>query len=283
MALSAGYLLASQAERLYMTQTGMVGSIGIVMAHHDISKAEEKAGVRVTLLHRGARKVDFNSSAPLTTEARAWAEGLLDERYEQFVSAVVRGRGVDAEAVRDTEAGILHGAAAVSSGLADGIASYRDVITEFSSFLSTSKGRTKFAAAASASAIPQKEGTRVSDLNQQADAAAAPDLTELRKQMRAEVQAEFAEISAICEVAGRPQLAAKFITEGKSKAEVLDALRTMRASADNNDVEIESAILPDAGASVPAAERYGRTAMQAKPEKSCAQMMRESLGLKGAA
>ena len=44
-ALSAAYAIASAADRLYVTRTGEVGSIGVVAVHVDESGADAKAGL----------------------------------------------------------------------------------------------------------------------------------------------------------------------------------------------------------------------------------------------
>ena len=53
-ALSAAYAIASAADRLYVTRTAEVGSIGIVAAHVDESGADAMAGRKWTLVHAGA-------------------------------------------------------------------------------------------------------------------------------------------------------------------------------------------------------------------------------------
>ncbi|GIX11637.1 S49 family peptidase [Elioraea sp.] len=49
-ATSAAYAIASTAERIYVTQTGEVGSIGVVAAHVDQSGADAKAGLAWTFI-----------------------------------------------------------------------------------------------------------------------------------------------------------------------------------------------------------------------------------------
>lgn len=52
---SAAYALACGAERLYVTRTGGVGSIGVVALHIDQSGADAQAGLRYEYLSAGAR------------------------------------------------------------------------------------------------------------------------------------------------------------------------------------------------------------------------------------
>lgn len=104
---SAAYCLASSASHLVVTRTGGVGSIGCWSAHVDFSGMLEKDGVKVTLVFAGDRKVDGNPYEPLSDRAHAQMKEECDRIRTMFVSAVARNRGVDAQALLDTEAGIF--------------------------------------------------------------------------------------------------------------------------------------------------------------------------------
>lgn len=119
-AMSAGYALLSQATRVFVPQSGEVGSIGVVTTHMDLTAAAAQQGVRVTHVYAGARKVDMSPFAALSDEAKARLAGDVSQLYEQFVGVVARGRpGLTPEQVRATEAGTYIGERAVQIGLAD--------------------------------------------------------------------------------------------------------------------------------------------------------------------
>jgi signal peptide peptidase SppA len=120
-AYSAGYAIASAADRVIVPRTGGVGSIGVIMMHVDWSQALEKAGVAVTFITYGDRKADFHPEIPLSPEALASAQQDIDTMGELFVNTVARNRNIAAEAVRDTQAACFMGAAGVSRGLADAV------------------------------------------------------------------------------------------------------------------------------------------------------------------
>lgn len=122
-ALSAGYLMASQARQIVMPETGAAGSIGVVTMHVDMSKALEEAGLKVTLLHSGRHKVDGNSFEPLPEDVRSRIQARLDQSRDLFASAVAAGRGkrLSAKAALETEAQIFEGREAEKAGLIDGI------------------------------------------------------------------------------------------------------------------------------------------------------------------
>lgn len=131
MAASAAYAIAAGASRIVTTPTGMAGSIGVVFMHVDRSKALEQAGVKPTLIHAGAHKVDGNPYESLSDDVFARIQAEIDGLYDVFVAHVAELRGLDARAVRATEAGVLMGKAALDGGLADEIGTYDSVLLSF--------------------------------------------------------------------------------------------------------------------------------------------------------
>lgn len=130
MAASAAYWVASQADEIAVTPSGEVGSIGIVAAHQDISKAEEQDGVKTTLISAGRKKTLGNPYEPLSEEARADIQGQADKYYDMFVRGIARGRGVTPGTVRAGfgEGGMVMAAEAVKLGMADRVATLDQTI-----------------------------------------------------------------------------------------------------------------------------------------------------------
>lgn len=132
-ACSAAYLLGSACDKFYATEAAVTGSIGVVVAHVDVSEADKKAGVKVTHVHAGARKVDGNPHEPLSGEAKDTLQALVDKTYAVFVSRVAAYRGISPEAVRATEAAVYVGGDAVKAKIIDGVRSTRAVLAELKS------------------------------------------------------------------------------------------------------------------------------------------------------
>ena len=122
IAYSAGYALASAADRVVLPRTGGCGSVGVICMHTDFSQALSKAGIAVTLIQYGAQKSDGSSMAPLSDSARGRIQADIDTMGELFVSTVARNRRMAAADVRRTQAGTYLGADAVSIGFADEVA-----------------------------------------------------------------------------------------------------------------------------------------------------------------
>lgn len=134
-ALSAAYAIASAADRLYVTRTGEVGSIGVVAVHIDESGADAKAGLAWTFVFAGDRKVDGNAHEPLSERARATIQADVDRLYADFCALVAANRGLSPEAVRGTEAAIYRGTLAVRAGLADRLGTLDLAIAEMAAEL----------------------------------------------------------------------------------------------------------------------------------------------------
>ncbi len=120
-AYSAAYAIAASAHRLFVTETGGVGSIGVIALHVDQSVKDAKDGYRFTAVTAGAHKNDYSPHEPLSDSAKSELQGEVDRLYAIFTEHVAAMRGLDLDAVRATEAGLYFGSNAVAEGLVDGV------------------------------------------------------------------------------------------------------------------------------------------------------------------
>ncbi|BEV44691.1 S49 family peptidase [Afipia carboxidovorans] len=134
MAASAAYAIPSGATEIVTTETGVSGSIGVVLLHADFSRKLDHDGITPTLIHAGAHKVDGNSLEPLTDAVKSDLQAEVDAFYETFLATVAKGRGgrLSVAAARKTEARTFIGKAAVDAGLADRVGSFESVLAELS-------------------------------------------------------------------------------------------------------------------------------------------------------
>ncbi|WP_315768226.1 S49 family peptidase [Bradyrhizobium sp. SZCCHNR2012] len=134
MAASAAYAIASAATQIVASPSGVAGSIGVVLMHADYSNALHQKGVKPTLIHAGAHKVDGNPYEPLSADVRAGLQAEVDNFYSLFVSSVAQGRKgrMTEKAARATEARTYIGQAAVDAGLVDAIGSFETVLADLS-------------------------------------------------------------------------------------------------------------------------------------------------------
>ena len=119
VAASAAYGIASAASEIIVSPTSMVGSIGVVLTHLDRSGELEDRGVKPTLIHAGAHKVDGHAFSPLSEAVRADLQAEVLKIYDQFVGLVAEGRAgrMTEQAIRTTEARTYLGADAIAQGL----------------------------------------------------------------------------------------------------------------------------------------------------------------------
>lgn len=250
---SAAYAIASSTERIYTTQTGGVGSVGVIAVHCDQSALDEKVGLKFTTIFAGSRKADFNPHAPLSDAAFETLQAEIDRLYGLFTSMVGRNRGMSVDDVRKTEAGLFFGEKGVDVGFADKIGTFRDALQDLAAVVSGQPKSSGMAASAAAE-ITTKEGTMPES---RADAEAMPkhdpadpdhkdDEEEDHEHMEtkettqgtaatvaaAPIAATAEEVIDLCVIAGQPiDLAQKLIGEKLTLADVRKRLIEAKAAA----------------------------------------------------
>ncbi len=234
-AFSAAYALAASAERLYVTRTGGVGSIGVIAMHLDQSQADTDEGLKYSPIFAGAHKNDYSPHEPLADPARASLQAEVDRVYGLFVEGVARGRNMSAEAVRATEAALFFGENGVAAGLADKIGTFEDALADLSTSLSSQSST--FILNPSRKAIkmttqenqPQIEAAKeLPDL----DALKAEFIEKARADARVEAMAYVAEVFDLCAIAGVPDKAKDFVAKSVPSAEVRQVLLEAKAKED---------------------------------------------------
>ena len=245
MAFSAAYALASAATRVFVARTGGVGSIGVIAMHVDQSVKDAQDGVRYTAVFAGERKNDLNPHEPLSDAAHVVLKTEVDRVYELFVETVARHRGLEADAVRATEAGLFFGPDAVATGLADAVGSLDDALTQLTQSLSPLP--TQVAPASQAGFLRNHQ--MESSMNDRTDPAAPdrpladPAGSHPQPSATALSVADAVEIAQTCTLAGRTDLIAGFLEAQSSPAKVRSQLLAAQAEA---SPEITSRIAPDA-------------------------------------
>jgi len=127
---SAGYVLGSSVQKLYATETSIVGSIGVIMTLVNTVKADEENGHEYTILRSKDNKAKLNPHEPFDNEALASAVkmlGILDTTMNETVTS---GRAtLSMDTVINLKGEVVLGLEALELGLIDGIvASFDDVL-----------------------------------------------------------------------------------------------------------------------------------------------------------
>jgi signal peptide peptidase SppA len=129
---SASYSLSSAPGSIAITRSGGVGSIGVVTAHVEYSKALDEMGVKVTFIFAGKHKVDGNPYEKLPDGVKSRIQERIDRIYGVFTSSVARNRAMDESKIRATEALTYDAEDAIKAGLADRVGSLEEEMVVFS-------------------------------------------------------------------------------------------------------------------------------------------------------
>jgi signal peptide peptidase SppA len=131
MMASAAYWIGSACHEAYCSsEVSVIGSIGVVTSHVDVSGAEAKEGIKTTEIYAGKYKRIASQYGPLTKEGKAVIQEQLDHVYSVFVEDVAkhRGRTIDQVLEAMADGRIFQGSQAVSAGLVDGVSTLADCI-----------------------------------------------------------------------------------------------------------------------------------------------------------
>jgi signal peptide peptidase SppA len=251
-AFSAAYAIASSAERIVVTETGGVGSIGVIALHIDQSVKDANDGYRYTAITAGRHKNDFSPHEQLTDAAKAELQAEVDRLHDIFVGHVAAMRGLPETAVRATEAALYFGPNATSAGLADAVGTLEATLTEFSTYLSSRSRKPPQARAVvrTEAVIPSKEDSMQDNETPVAEMIGVDEAAVLVAEARREVTQSAQAIAELCLIAGCPDKAAEFIAQGKTEAEVRRVLIEARA-ARSEATPIHSTITAEAGTDAP--------------------------------
>lgn len=88
IAASAAYWLACQANRVFMSKSAEVGSIGVYLALLDVTRAMEQEGVKLELFKAGDFKAMGMPGKPLSDAERELLQAGVDKAYRQFTGYV---------------------------------------------------------------------------------------------------------------------------------------------------------------------------------------------------
>lgn len=204
MGASAGYWLASAADKVIVDPMAVLGSIGAQIATSDTTAADEKKGVK---RFRFVSSVSPRKNAePGTEDGDSELQGTVDAMGQVFVDVVARNRGVDTQTVLKDfgKGGTFVGKDAVKAGLADAVGDFESVLADLSA------GRKKSPAAGST-----RKGTAMSD--QSAEPANEPktETVDVATAVTAALTAERTRIAGIDKIAAAHNVDASIVAKAK--------------------------------------------------------------------
>ena len=121
---SGGYFVAVAADKIYISQSSIVGSIGVRMDGFGFTGAIDKLGIERRLLAAGENKGFLDPFLPLQEAHKEHAAQMLSEIHQQFINVVKQGRGKRLKETPEIFSGLLWvGTKNIDMGLADAIGS----------------------------------------------------------------------------------------------------------------------------------------------------------------
>ena len=141
-AYSAAYAIAAACQRLTLSQTAGVGSVGVIALHVDQAVKDAEDGLHYTAVFAGGHKNDLSPHEPLSPQAAGALQSEVDRLYGIFTTQVAAMRQLDVDAVRATEAAVYFGENAVAAGLADAVLPFDQVLAEFAEALAAQRSQT---------------------------------------------------------------------------------------------------------------------------------------------
>lgn len=203
MHCSASMAIASAAHHRLITETGIAGSVGVVMGHVSYAKKMENDGVIVTLIHSGAQKTDGNSYQNLPKEVMQRFQAETDALRNEFASLLSGHMALSTDAILATEAATYRGQSAINIGFADELINGHDAISHFCEHLS-SRGRTvTIGANMSKPETPQVETPSTSPAASETAPETSVNTDQLQADAAAAAQARIAGILQCNEAVGR--------------------------------------------------------------------------------
>jgi protease IV len=117
---SGAYYIAVAADEIYVDKASLVGSVGVLMDGFGFTEAMAKLGVERRLIAAGSNKGMLDPFSPADPIQTAYAQAMLDQIHQQFITVVKQGRGTRLKETDQTFTGMFwNGEEAVKMGLAD--------------------------------------------------------------------------------------------------------------------------------------------------------------------
>ncbi|MFH1282314.1 MAG: signal peptide peptidase SppA [bacterium] len=120
VAASGGYYVASACDKIVANPGTITGSIGVIMEVSNIQELFKKIGVKFIAIKSGEFKDSGSPFRELTKKERELFQSLIDDAYNQFVDAIVKGRSMKRKDVLSIADGrVFTGRQAYKAGLVD--------------------------------------------------------------------------------------------------------------------------------------------------------------------
>jgi protease-4 len=126
---SGAYYVSCPSDKIVANPGTIVGSIGVIAEWVNYGDLLQWAKLKDVTFKTGEFKDTGTPTRALTDREKAYFQGLIDDRYVEFVDAVAKGRKMDVEAVRALADGrVFTGRDAREKKLIDEIGNFQDAV-----------------------------------------------------------------------------------------------------------------------------------------------------------
>lgn len=130
---SGAYYIASAADKIYASESSLVGSIGVTAAGFGFVETLNKLGIERRNYTSGEHKSFLDPFSPAKPDETAFWQNVLNQTHQQFIKKVRDGRGARLKETPEMFSGLIwNGEEAQRLGLVDGLGSpgqvARDVV-----------------------------------------------------------------------------------------------------------------------------------------------------------
>ena len=121
---SGGYYVAVAADQIFVDKASLIGSVGVLMDGFGFTGTMNKLGVERRLITAGRNKGFLDPFSPRDPKHEAYAQMLIEQIHQQFISVVRTGRGKRLKETPDMFTGLIwNGEQSLRVGLADRLGS----------------------------------------------------------------------------------------------------------------------------------------------------------------
>ncbi len=99
VAASGGYYISCGADTIFANPGTLTGSIGVLMEFSNVQDLMKKIGIKSRNIKSGKYKDIGSPLKRMTDEERKLLQSVIDDVYQQFVSAIAAGRNISKEDV----------------------------------------------------------------------------------------------------------------------------------------------------------------------------------------
>ncbi len=126
---SGGYYIACAADRIIANPGTITGSIGVIFQFQNYGPLLEKIGINTETIKSGELKDVGSYARSMTKKEELMLKSVVMDTYEQFISAVAEGRGMERDEIYPLADGsIFTGYQALNLGLVDTLGGLKEAV-----------------------------------------------------------------------------------------------------------------------------------------------------------